>query len=230
MFLYRKDKASVCFPLPTGITSSLSGLSLSHCLLIQAPISAKHSGSREKLSVSQSVAAFLLSLECSVSYIRLIKSTGHFINKLADITVQIWHQFSRTFNTLSQCTLANHHCYPPESWFLLKKLQRNQPILDFLCNIQSKWLKQNHGPKFKMVLHWVSLMFIFIFLVGMCCYRNHRCATWDKTTFPSSGWGFSAIPPLYPPCFTSDLGEPWKSLCKQIKVLYSTGLFVFLNS
>lgn len=123
MFLYRKDKASVCFTLPTGITSSLSGLSLSHCLLIQAPISAKHSGSREKLSISQSAAAFLLSLEYSVSYIRLIKSTGLFINKLAYITVQIWHQFSRTFNTLSQWTSANHHCYPPKSWFILKSFK-----------------------------------------------------------------------------------------------------------
>lgn len=123
MFLYGKDKAPICFTLPTEITFFLSGLSLSHCLLIQAPISAKHSGSREKLSISQSAAAFLLSLEYSVSCIRLIKSIGLFINKLAYITVQLWHQFSRTFNALSWWTTANHRCYHPKSWFILKKLK-----------------------------------------------------------------------------------------------------------
>lgn len=46
------DKASVCFTSPAGITSPLSGLS--HCLLSQAPISAKHCGGRGKLSISQS--------------------------------------------------------------------------------------------------------------------------------------------------------------------------------
>jgi len=59
MFLYSKDKAPIYFTLPTEITF-LSGLSLSHCLLIQAPISAKHSGSREKSSAFHN----LLLLSC----------------------------------------------------------------------------------------------------------------------------------------------------------------------
>lgn len=113
-----------------------------------------------------------------------------------------------------------------------KELHRNQPILDFLCNIQSKWLKQSHDPlKFKMVRYWVSVICLFfIFLIQNVLLwkapllnlgQNHISFKWLKFLNCSHH-------AVHPVLLQSWVKLVWKSLCEQIKVLYSTGLFFLL--
>lgn len=152
---------------------------------------------------------------CSpVSYICLIKSSGLFINKPPEITAPIWQQLSRTFSTLSRRAWANQSCYLPKSWFRQKKnLQGIHPLLDFLCNIQSQWLKQSCGPwKFRMALYWVSAVCVFYFLV-------QNVLPWQTGPY------------FLPLGEVSQLFLPQSALVylirKEIKALDSTGIFLF---
>lgn len=105
-----------------------------------------------------------------------------------------------------------------------KKLQRNQPILDFLCNIQSKRLKQSNAPsKFEMVLHILSFRnkFGFIFLIQNVLLWEVALLSWgQKHLFFKQVWLLHWCP--YPVLSVSP--QSWlklvsESLCKQTKVL-----------
>jgi len=112
-----------------------------------------------------------------------------------------------------------------------KKLQRNQPILDFPCNTQFKWLKQSHGP---LKLKWL----IIEFQQYICFYfSNSECVAMESTraqlrteiySLQVGGVRNCSHHAVLPVLLQSWVKLVSTSLCKQIKELYSTGLFFFL--